>query len=102
MKEFKEAVVNNFKINPIDLMVSDFKCGGKTFQYSNDESGGIFVWLPSKKLTPNNLAALAHECVHAANMMFLDRGIKPDSDNDESMAYLVGWIFKNCVRRMNK
>ena len=41
---------------------------------------------------------IAHEAVHLTNFLFIRKGVKPDVDNDEPQAYLLGWfageIFK--------
>lgn len=39
---------------------------------------------------------IAHESLHIANMLFKDRDITPDLDNDEPQAYLLGWVVE-CV-----
>lgn len=40
-----------------------------------------------------SLDIFVHECVHAANELFLSLKMEHDKKNDESFAYLVGWIF---------
>ena len=42
------------------------------------------VWTRKK-----HAAVVAHECVHAANVLLKSRGWKPELDNDEPQAYLV-------------
>lgn len=37
---------------------------------------------------------IAHEIVHLVNYIFLDVGIELDLINDESQAYLTGYLFK--------
>ncbi len=39
---------------------------------------------------------IAHEAIHAKNLIFKWVGIKNDPDNDEPEAYLVQWIV-NCI-----
>ena len=36
---------------------------------------------------------IAHEIVHIINYLYLDIGIELDTHNDESQAYLTGWLF---------
>lgn len=45
---------------------------------------------------------IAHECVHAANMIFEHVGAKIDLDNDEPYAYLVGWLVKQVHNSLDK
>jgi hypothetical protein len=45
---------------------------------------------------------IAHESVHLANLIFRERGIKPDPYNDEPQAYLTGWLFDQIERFLNK
>jgi hypothetical protein len=48
---------------------------------------------------------MAHEAVHAANMIFEHVGVKLNLKNDEPQAYLVGWVVKQltiAVDRYNK
>lgn len=37
---------------------------------------------------------IAHEIVHLVNYIFLDCGIHLDRQNDETQAYLTGWLFE--------
>lgn len=41
---------------------------------------------------------IAHEALHLTSFLFSKKGIKPDVNNDEAQAYLLGWfageIFK--------
>jgi hypothetical protein len=45
---------------------------------------------------------VAHEVVHCANWIFLDRRITIDPDNDEPYAYLVGWITSRIYKEVYK
>jgi len=44
---------------------------------------------------------IAHESVHICNMIFKEKGIKPDLENDEPQAYLTGWIVDKIMKTMN-
>lgn len=46
------------------------------------------------------LATLAHECVHLATRTLRIHGIPITHQNDEAIAYLVGWFFQAWQRRM--
>ena len=41
------------------------------------------------------LSVLAHEIVHLINIIYRQKGIKLDTENDEWQAYLTSWLFKN-------
>lgn len=53
---------------------------------------GIAIWIDKVEKT----GGLVHECVHAANYLFEQKGIRISTKNDEAQAYLVQWIFDNC------
>lgn len=40
---------------------------------------------------------LAHECIHAANMILQDRGVITDQTNDEAHAYYVSWLMRKVL-----
>lgn len=60
--------------------------------------GGIVIWLVANDKSPENVASLVHECVHASNMILGTRGVGACHDNDEAQCYLTEWIFRNCYR----
>ena len=43
-----------------------------------------------------------HERIHLINKIFIDRQIKLDLVNDEPQAYLMGWLFKECKKFLDK
>lgn len=45
-----------------------------------------------------DVKTISHESVHAANIIFAELGVKADTDNDEHLAYLVGWIARCCEK----
>lgn len=93
---FTQKQVNLFtkkqKIDPIDIS----NCDGQTI-CSNDS---IIIWSKFKDRSIESLSTLVHECVHAANMILDHKGIPMSLENDESQAYLVEWIFENCLRAL--
>lgn len=40
---------------------------------------------------------LSHEAVHAANYMLAGANVKITNENDEALAYLVGWLVDECI-----
>jgi len=41
---------------------------------------------------------IAHESVHITNMLFRDKQIKWQYNNDEPAAYMVGWIVEQIIK----
>lgn len=62
------------------------------------KNGVICIWV--KEFTLKNLEYLTHESVHAANVLFTTRGQEIDAVNDEAQAYLVQWIFGQCLKHL--
>lgn len=58
---------------------------------------GIFVWL--RKLNDVDTGLMAHEADHATNLIFKAIGARVDCTNDETHAYLVGFIT-NCIEKV--
>lgn len=52
-------------------------------------TGNIYVWVRDSEDIPT----MVHECVHAANAVFMVSGVKCTASNDEALAYLVEWFF---------
>lgn len=38
------------------------------------------------------IEVIAHEALHVTSYLFIRKGIKPDVNNDEPQAYLLGWV----------
>lgn len=50
----------------------------------------------------NDNSLIAHEIVHIINYIFLDIGVELDRVNDETQAYLTGWLFEKIYDFINK
>ena len=48
------------------------------------------------------MSSITHEVVHIKNFIFLNCGAKLDRDNDESEAYLSGYLFEQIYNFINK
>lgn len=46
-------------------------------------------------------SVMAHEAVHLTNQVFIDACIKPDLENDEPYAYLLGWFVEQMSKFKN-
>lgn len=60
-----------------------------------EAKGRLFIAIERKHATPNTVA---HEAVHCAWAILYGAGVGVDAENDEALAYLVGWL----VERWNK
>lgn len=70
--------------NPIEeLGVNAYCC--------TDQKGKIVI------VAGEDIASLAHECVHATSFAFKRIGATVDVDNDEPYAYLFTWFYQNAL-----
>jgi len=66
-------------------------------------SGAVVVRL--RRLQPgdaNDVGHLAHECVHAATMLFDRVGFPLDTAHDEPLAYYVHFLVRSVLERCGK
>ena len=49
-----------------------------------------------------HLSNIAHEIVHIKNHIYLDCAMEVDRQNDETEAYLTGWLFDQIYNAINK
>lgn len=66
----------------------------------DDKSGVECVAIIFRSLEDYCTETLTHECVHAAWRVLELVGVKSDVDNQEPLAYLVGWLSKEVNRFM--
>ena len=59
----------------------------------------IYVTFHQPNLYP---ALITHELVHIVNRIFEFKGVKLDTRNDETQAYLTEYIFNEIWKRVNK
>ena len=71
---------------------------GRTSTTSEINRGIVGVIIRFRSIEDIDFRTVAHESVHAANMIFYELGVKADTDNDEHLAYLVGWIAGCCEK----
>lgn len=68
---------------------------GATIFAESDANSVILFWVNDR----NNLSKIAHESLHAANMILNYIGHEASLTNDEVQAYLTGYITKHAVKR---
>lgn len=91
------------KVLELDDYEEDESTGAVTLcnvRRRSDENLGALVWFP-KASNIKNLDWIAHECTHVAMYMFGETGCIADVQNQEPLAYLVGWAF-DCVDKVRK
>ena len=81
--------LNGFKPENYDAFVWD------------DLSSGLAVYKVYIKPTANH-KTVAHEALHIVNLLFNNIGAKPDLNNDEPQAYLLGWVVEQIHKTLKK
>jgi hypothetical protein len=61
----------------------------------NPDTGSLIVFKDKDELDFNTVA---HEAVHVVGNTFYICGLKHDCNNDESFAYLAGWVAECCEK----
>lgn len=82
-------------------------CGAVTYPKIMRKASGIYgvliVFNMDSRMGGSEIVRnIAHESVHAANIIFDELDIVYDLINDEHAAYLVGWIAKCCWKVLQK
>ena len=77
-------------------------CGAVTLpvRRKSDNRLGYCIWFP-KSSDMRRGDWIAHECTHAALCIFDDVGARVSYEDQEPLAYLVGWVFE-CVDEVRK
>lgn len=65
-------------------------CGTVLTNYTKSGNSEYIVAFNSVPLN----SVIAHEAKHVVNLIFRDRGILLDVDNDEPEAYFLDWVFE--------
>lgn len=83
---------------------SVFRRYGCIVDCSREDAGAMFVLEACKEGNPtqyllwvresDDIAVLAHECVHLAIRILHDRGVVVTVDNDEPLAYYHNYLFR--------
>lgn len=50
----------------------------------------------------NDYPSVVHELEHVKNLVWKAKGYKPQEDNDEPDAYLMGWLFEQVDKIIKK
>lgn len=91
---FKEPEGDELKLNLYDCDAFAYNVRKK-----HTSELGILIWFDNiSAMTTSNIA---HESVHAAMEIFNDLDCKFDANNQEPLAYLVGWIA-DCIDQVKR
>ncbi|MBO5704534.1 MAG: hypothetical protein J6R99_00780 [Alphaproteobacteria bacterium] len=52
-------------------------------------NGELYIWVSPT----TTRGTLAHECLHAVNRILYSKGMTATISDDETQAYLLGWLF---------
>lgn len=58
------------------------------------------IWFDSEKVVTPGL--VAHECIHAINCIYEDKGIEITMSNDEVLAYSVEYLVDKIFYKYNR
>lgn len=73
-----------------------------TAEGNYDGKRAVFVILNfDNKYAKIDYGVIAHECLHATHMIAEDKGIIPDFQNDEPLAYLLMWMVNEVHQFIN-
>ena len=86
--EAKDYISNSEVVKSIEASSKEY--GAVTL--SGYEPDATYIFFQNVNNTP---AELAHEAIHAAHGIFNRIGFTSTQDNDEMLAYLVGYIVQN-------
>lgn len=64
-------------------------CRGKCFEMKD----GIHIWIKNR----HEWGTMVHECIHAANYLLKEKGVKVSRTNDEPLTYYAQWLFEHCM-----
>lgn len=90
--KYTDTFVNRFKaMFDMDFIPQNEHAVASCINMTVDGVAVVVIWIKTE-----DLAHLAHECVHAVNKLMFTCGIILDHNNDEPQAYLVEWLFRKC------
>lgn len=76
----------------IDVDIDAYE--GLTIHNTHNGYRKYLIWV--KEDVP--IVSVAHESLHAANYILNNAMVRVTLENDEAQAYLMGWIFKQCLK----
>lgn len=90
-EEFEKEINQKYELlsgNPIELSRDAMAC---TFSTVDRSKKAVFlIWV--RRLKDITVSMITHESVHAAMNVCAYTGVVPDTDNQEPVAYLAGYV----------
>jgi len=60
------------------------------------------IFMREWETSVEKIAFLAHECVHIANHILLDKGVREKKGQDETLAYFVGYLMRRFLEAIKQ
>lgn len=95
VEEIKAQFLNNYD-EEIKIDREDFAAWTCNVIRKPDRTFGVIVYFPRKDSMRMNI--IAHEATHALFYFCEAYGLEPDNDNNEHLAYFMGWIC-SCINK---
>lgn len=97
------VVTNNFKkaVKKLKINIGDYEVDNySAFTYKDSRNNvdlyRVFITKGVKT------SVVVHESVHIVNFIFKNTGIELSLTNDETQAYLTGWIFEQIDKQLKR
>lgn len=74
--------------------------GAKCLVIEQEKGNSYLVAIREWAGSSDDHATLAHECSHAAMFILADRGVYVTPSNDETLAYLTGYLVRRCLNQL--
>ena len=60
------------------------------------------IFMRKWKTSVEKISFLSHECVHIANHILLDKGVREKKGQDETLAYFVGYLMRRFLEAIKQ
>jgi len=60
------------------------------------------IFMRKWETSVEKIAFLSHECVHIANHILLDKGVREKKGQDETLAYFVGYLMRRLLEAIKQ
>lgn len=92
-KLFKEFMLKRYDYDVEDVQYMS----GAAVECTKRDRLEIVIWTREE-----DIAALTHECLHAASIILRNRGVSFAKESEEVYAYLQEWIIMKIINKHNK
>lgn len=88
------------ELGMLDRQDSDVKFTTYARHLWNGEKRLHAIVFSERAVKSRDIGCIAHEALHCANAILEERGIRSPTENDEPLAYMVGWLVRNICEQM--